>query len=113
MKRFLGVAVFSIILVGCGSVDIGAYETGVEVTSEKLASFKPGVTRQKEIEAALGHPSRKENGRGKETWYYDYSKIRHLGSNISESTVFTFNDADVLLSASKVGSPNKNPLLGN
>ena len=113
MKRIFGVALFSLMLVGCGSIDIGAYETGVEVKAEKLATFKPGITKQKEIEATLGHPSRKENGKGKETWYYDYSKIRHLGANVSESTVFIFNDADVLLSVSKVGAPNKNPLLRN
>lgn len=111
MKRIIGALVFSFAVSGCSTMDMLAHESGVQVTQEQMATFKPGVTKQKDVVASLGLPSRKESIKGRETWYYDYNKIRQVGANVSESAVFTFNDREVLVNAGKVGRAEKNPLL--
>lgn len=104
----------SLSFAGCGlTTDIGAYETGVYVNEEKMKGFTKGNSTQDDIIRFVGHPVRKEQLNEKEVWYYDYTKIRHFGGNVSESTVFEFNSKGVLLQAYKTGNvgPSGNPLL--
>ncbi|MCD8212545.1 MAG: hypothetical protein LUC34_00530 [Campylobacter sp.] len=48
-----------------------------------------------------------------EIWYYDFTMIKHIGSNVDESTVFEFNKKDIVVKKYKTsGSGNANPLTG-
>lgn len=109
-KRFISVLATCVILTtGCSTMmttEVGAYKTGTEVTQDQLAALKPGA-KQSDVVASIGHPSRKEMLGEKEVWYYDFTKIRQLGGNVNESTVFEFSKAGTLLQSYKTGNAGK------
>lgn len=110
MKKIaLIIAATAVLTTGCSSMmttEVGAYKTGIEVTQEQLTALKPG-SKQSDVVASIGHPSRKEMLGEKELWYYDFTKIRQLGGNVNESTVFEFSKAGTLLQSYKTGNAGK------
>lgn len=103
-KIILAISVSAALITGCTSTDIGAYKTGTEVTQEQLGNFKIGESTQTDITQTLGQPERKQALNDKEIWYYDFTKIRHIGANVSESTVFEFDKSKKLIQSYKTGS---------
>jgi outer membrane protein assembly factor BamE len=118
-KYFFTAAVIStLVLAGCNSLpnnvkDMGAYESGSSISNDLMTRIQDKTTTQKEVIALVGYPTRKEQNGTKESWYYDFSKISHFGSNVSESTVFEFDAKGVLITHYKTnkGAASGNPLL--
>lgn len=95
------------VVTGCAQVgDMGAYKTGVEVTQAQMDSLKPGSSKD-DVFKSVGGPARKDQVNGVETWYYDFSKIKHFGGNVSETTVFEFDKAGKLIKSYKTGNNQK------
>lgn len=96
-----------------GLKDIGAYKSGTEVTQAQMDAMTVGKSTKDDVVAAVGRPNRREEIGGKEVWYYDFTKIRHFGGNVSESTVFEFDKAGKLADKYKTGNSAKtgNPLI--
>lgn len=97
-------------LSGCAGVHKVAdkldQKTGTQVTNEKLATFVKGKTRQEDVVASIGYPPSKSELSGKEVWSYPYTlntALPFVGENKSETTVFEFNKAGVLINAYKAG----------
>lgn len=112
MKRILSLVVAAWFLAGCAGTDIGAYTSGVEVNAQKFDQLVENKSTKKDVENIVGHPPRKEKfGKG-EIWYYEFTKIRHIGANVNEMTVFEFNAKGVLTKKYKTGGSGKNPLTG-
>ena len=113
MKKIIFIAAITIgsALSGCTTVDsvgdFGAYETGTFISQEKMNSAVDGSSSQKDIEKYYGHPNRKEQVGNKDIWYYDYNKIRTVGGNINEATVFEFNKKGVLSQHYKTNKSGK------
>lgn len=108
MKRNLTIALAissSLVLTACNITDIGAYESGVEVTQENIKQIENGGNKNAVV-TAIGEPMRKEFKKGIEVWYYDYTKIRHLGGNVSVTKVFEFKD-DTLVKHYETGNTSK------
>jgi len=96
---------FTLSVTACQmTTDIGAYETGVFITQEKIHSLVVGRSTQNNVSDLVGHPMRKTQLGQSELWYYDYSKIRHIGNNVNESTVFEFNKQGILTKSYKTGT---------
>lgn len=98
---------------GCANIkDFGAYTTGVEVTQAKFNQIIVNKSKKYDVESIVGYPMRKQMLGGNEIWYYDFTKIRHIGANIDESTVFEFNKKGVVVKKYKTAGGNGgNPLL--
>ena len=113
MKKSIALAAFAAIALSACATDFMAYKTGTEVTAEQMAQFKPGETTQQQVIAAIGAPGRREALNNKELWYYDFNKIRHIGGNVNEATVFEWDASGKLLQTYKTGSSAKtgNPLI--
>ena len=113
-KYTLAFLATSTLISGCSglSTDLGAYETGTEITDEQLASI-PATSTQKQVSEQIGQPNRKEMLGEKELWYYDHTMIRHLGKPTNESVVFEFDKSGKLLESYRTGRTSKtgNPLL--
>lgn len=95
------IAIVAVLLLvgGCAKVkDFGAYTTGTEISQATMDSFVDGKTKQKDVIAAIGHPNEKSQLGKVEVWKYNFTKIRHIGSNVSESSVFEWNSKGVLKS---------------
>ncbi|SQI41640.1 Uncharacterised protein [Leminorella richardii] len=111
----LGLIATLSLVSGCAKMkDIGAYTTGTEVSQNVMNSFVDGKTKQKDVIAAIGHPNEKSQLGKVEVWKYNYTKIRHVGSNVNESTVFEWNSKGVLKSHYKTnggGGATGNALL--
>lgn len=107
--------VFALLLpVGTvGAIELGAYKTGTEITQEQLDKFVVGKSKKADVTAEVGHPNRREQLGDNQVWYYDFTKIRHIGKNVSEATFFEFDKAGLLVDKGKTGSNAKtgNPLL--
>lgn len=106
-KVLLAVSVAALFATGCASTDLGAYKTGTEVTQAQLSGFQVGKSTQADVVQAIGQPARKQALGDKEVWYYDFTKIRHIGANVSESTVFEFDKSGKLLQSYKTGNSGK------
>lgn len=88
------IAVSSLVFSGCGTTglaDIGAYRTGTEVTPAVTNSFTIGQTTKDDVRKALGAPQSKESEDGVDYWHYEFSKIRHFGGNVQETSTFEFD----------------------
>jgi len=113
MKKTIFAAVITIgsALSGCSTIesvgDFGAYETGIFISQERMNLAIDGSSSQKDISDLYGHPNRKDQVSEKELWYYSYNKIRTVGGNISESTVFEFNKKGTLLKHYKTNQSGK------
>lgn len=107
MKKSIAVAALAAMFLSACATDFMAYKTGTEVTAEQLATFQPGTTTQQQVTASIGAPNRRESLAGKELWYYDFNKIRHIGGNVNEATVFEWDAAGKLLQTYKTGSSAK------
>ncbi|PSM53310.1 hypothetical protein CRN67_00245 [Campylobacter blaseri] len=99
---------------GCANiVDFGAYTKGTEVTQAQMDLLTINKSKKSDVERIIGYPQRKSSVGKTEIWYYDFTKIRHIGSNIDESSVFEFNKKGILTKKYKTnGSNNSNPLTG-
>lgn len=113
MRKVTLIAIIAIgsTLSGCASLDsvgdFGAYETGKVISQEQMNSAIDGTSSQEDVSKLYGHPNRKEQVGVKEIWYYDYNKIRTVGSNISEATVFEFNKHEILIRHYKTNKSGK------
>ena len=96
-----------------GIKDLGAYVSGTEITQAQMNALVNGTATKDHVVAAVGRPNRREEIAGKEVWYYDFTKIRHFGGNVSESTVFEFDTAGKLVDKYKTGNSGKtgNPMI--
>lgn len=107
--KVLSVAVMLLLFNGCAKIqDFGAYKTGTEVSQATMDSFIDGKTKQKDVVAAIGHPNDKSKVGKVEIWKYNFTKIRHIGSNVSESAVFEWNSRGVLKSHYKTNGSGSN-----
>lgn len=94
--------VISSALTGCATIDkISkplAHETGVQATSDIMTALVDNKSTKEDVLAKLGHPVRKADVMGVETWSYDYLYIPPFPGqkNISESSTFEFSKAGVL-----------------
>lgn len=104
MKTSLVLAAAAALMLSACATDFMAYKSGTEITAEQLAQFQPGVSTQPQVQAAVGAPNRRESLNGKELWYYDFNKIRHVGANVNEATVFEWDASGKLLQTYKTGS---------
>ena len=104
MKKPLVLAASAALMLSACATDFMAYKTGTEITAEQLAQFQPGVSTQAQVQAAVGAPNRRESLNGKELWHYDFNKIRHIGANVNEATVFEWDASGKLLQTYKTGS---------
>ena len=106
-----GAITIGLTLSGCASLDsigdFGAYETGTAISQEQLSSAIAGTSKRQEISKLYGQPNRKDQVGVKEIWYYDYNKIRTVGSNISEATVFEFDKKGILIQHYKTNKSGK------
>ncbi|SEP09354.1 hypothetical protein SAMN02800692_3609 [Luteibacter sp. UNC138MFCol5.1] len=96
-------AMVAVALMGCATpLD---HKTGIEVTQDKLANFKKGVTTTDDVIAAIGHPPEKKEFKGKEVWTYYYTRLSVFpgGPSVHESTVIEFDKAGKMVSAYKAG----------
>lgn len=91
--------------------DVGAYETGTKVTQEQMSQLTDNISTADDVEKLIGYPTKKEQVGKKEIWYFDYTKIPHFGSNISETSVFEFNSKGILAKHYKAEKAPENPLL--
>lgn len=112
MKKILVAFVLGLVLAGCAASDIGAYTTGIFVSDEKMEQLVVNKSKKSDVETIVGHPPRKTMVGKNEIWYYDYQKIRHIGSNVNEATVFEFNPKGVLIKKYKTAGSAANPLTG-
>lgn len=94
-----------------GIKDFLAYKSGTEITQEQFDALTVGKSRKDDVIAAVGHPGRKEQLGDHQTWYYDFTKIRHFGGDVNESTVFEFDKAGKLVDKYKTANgKGGNPL---
>lgn len=103
-------------LTACGTTDFGAMKSGTQVSEAQMSSLIDGRSKQADVVAAVGHPSRKTQNGAKEIWYYDFNQIGQaiVGRNINETTAFEFNNKGVLVAHYKTGGQvgtSSNPLL--
>lgn len=118
-KTLLAFAIISgFILSGCNSLpegvkDFGAYKSGTKITEEVMQQVKEKTSKQEDVIRLVGYPTRKEQISGKESWYYDYSRISHVASAENETTVFEFNSKGILTAHYRTNKPanSSNPLL--
>lgn len=113
MKKLVVALVLSLAFSSAhaGFKDLLAYKSGTEITQEQFDTLKVGKSKKADVIATVGHPGRKEELGGNQVWYYDFSKVRHFGANVNESTVFEFNKAGVLVDKYKTGNAQPgNPL---
>lgn len=97
--KVLSITAMLLLANGCAKIqDLGAYTTGTEVSQSAMNSFVDGKTKQKDVIAAIGHPNDKSQLGKVEIWKYNFTKIRHVGGNVSESAVFEWNSKGVLKS---------------
>lgn len=113
MKRSFLTILLITFFMGCASIkDIGAYTEGTQITEAKMMEIKEGVSKKSDVEKLIGYPPSKQEMKNGEIWRYPYTKIRHIGSNISETTVFEFNEKGVVVKKYKTqGAASSNPLL--
>ena len=100
--------------IGAAAMDLGAYTNGVEVTDAQLDQISKGKTTSIEVIKLIGHPVRKDTMNGKELWIYPFTKIRHFGSNVNETTTIEFNSKGIVVDAYKAGGRSDstgNPLV--
>ncbi len=112
-KNILASFITFMFFIGCSTSniqDIGAYTNGTMVTKEQMATLKIGKSKKKDVEEKIGYPQNKSKLGKIEIWKYPYSKIRHIGANINETTVFEFNRRGVLIKKYKVQGTAGNPL---
>jgi outer membrane protein assembly factor BamE (lipoprotein component of BamABCDE complex) len=117
MKKTLTVLAFSI-LAACGSMsggsDFGAMKTGIQVSQAQMDQVVDSKTKQSDVVALVGQPSRKAQVGTKTIWYYDFNQIGQaiIGKNINETTAFEFNNKGVVVAHYKTtGAVGGNALL--
>lgn len=104
-------------LTACGSApNFAAMKTGTQVTETQMSSLIDNRSKQADVIAAIGHPTRKTQAGAKEIWYYDFTQIGQaiIGKNINETTAFEFNAKGGLVAHYKTGAQqgnSTNPLL--
>lgn len=91
-------------------------KTGTQVTETQMSSLIDNRSKQADVIAAIGHPTRLTQAGTKEIWYYDFTQIGQsiIGKNINETTAFEFNARGVLVAHYKTGAQqgnSTNPLL--
>ncbi|WP_435104903.1 hypothetical protein [Arhodomonas sp. AD133] len=114
MKRTGSAAVVALTAVlalsGCNVASLGAYKSGTQVTAAQRQAFEPGETTRADVVAELGAAQRVKQVGDETHLVYDYSEIRHFGSNINQSTRFRFDSNDTLLGIETGKGPATNPL---
>lgn len=78
-----------------------------------MDQIKEGKSKMAGVEKIVGHPSKKQETKRGEIWSYPYNKIRHIGSNVNETTTFEFDKKGVVTKKYKTagGASSANPLL--
>ena len=93
--KFAILLITCISLSACNATDIGAYESGVKITQGDLKKILNDGDKEKVL-SLIGEPTRKEYRNNIDIWFYDYKKIRHIGKNISTSSVFEFDKEKII-----------------
>lgn len=114
MKKSVLFSIFAMFLfAGCAAIqDFGAYKDGVEVSTSQMKQIKVGKSKMSDVERIVGYPSTKQETKKGEIWRYPFTKIRHFGSNVNETTVFEFNKKGVVTKKYKAAGGGRNPLIG-
>ena len=113
MKKVFAIIALSLAFSSAHAVDFLSHKSGVQISSGQFDALEVGKAKKADVIEAVGHPARKEQLGDNQTWYYDFTQIKTFGKNVSESTVFEFNKAGVLVEKYKTGNGGKgsNPLL--
>lgn len=114
MKKSVLASLFAaaLLFTGCAKLqDVGAYTEGAEVTTTKMDQIVEGKSKMADVEKIVGYPLNKKETKNGEIWYYPFTKIRHLGSNVSETTIFEFNKKGTVVKKYKAAGSGSNPLL--
>lgn len=111
MKNLLLVAFVAMLFGGCAT-DFGAYKTGVEVPAVKMDQIVVNKSIKADVESIVGYPTKKEMLGSTEIWRYQFQKIRHIGANVNEDTIFEFDKKGVVIKKYKTGGTSANPLTG-
>lgn len=99
-------------VIGCqqvGQVASGLdYSTGVNVTASQMDSLANNKSTKVDVVKMLGEPGSKREFNGVEIWNYGYTFIPATPfsgkKNVSETTIFEFNNEGVLLNHYKTNA---------
>jgi outer membrane protein assembly factor BamE len=91
-----------------------AYETGTQFSDAQMIQVVDNKTTVDELVKMVGYPPRKTQMENKEIWYYHFTQINSLTSNINEITAFEVNRKGIVISHYKTNGNagnSYNPLL--